>query len=48
MPQIHPTNQFPSTNVVFSSYLEFWTMDEVHKPSYSECYSRSSSEHFRL
>jgi hypothetical protein len=23
-------------NVVFSSYLEFWTMDKVHKPSDSK------------
>jgi hypothetical protein len=34
-------------NVVFSSHLEFPTMDKVHKSSDSECYA-PSSEHFRL
>jgi hypothetical protein len=29
-------------NVVFSSYLEFWEMDKVLKPSDSECYTPSS------
>jgi hypothetical protein len=26
-------------NAVFSSYSENWTMDKVHKPSDSECYT---------
>jgi hypothetical protein len=34
-------------NVVFSSYLEFWTIDKAHKSGDSECYT-SSSEHFRF
>jgi hypothetical protein len=25
--------------VIYSSYLEFGTMDKVHKPSHSECYT---------
>jgi hypothetical protein len=29
-------------NVVFSSYLEFWTMDKVYESSESECYAPSS------
>jgi hypothetical protein len=29
-------------NVVLSSYLEFRKMDNVHTPSYSECYTPSS------
>jgi hypothetical protein len=28
--------------IVFSSYLEFWTVDKSHKPSDSECYTPSS------
>jgi hypothetical protein len=34
-------------NVLFSSFLEYWTMDKVQKPSNSECYTRSS-EPFRI
>jgi hypothetical protein len=36
-------------NVVFSSYLEFRTMDKVQKPRDFQCYTRStSSEPFRF
>jgi hypothetical protein len=35
-------NRSSSRNVVFSSYLEFGTMDEVHKASDPECYVPSS------
>jgi hypothetical protein len=33
--------------VVFPTYLEFWTMNKVHKPSNSECYT-PQSEPFRF
>jgi hypothetical protein len=35
-------NESTFQNVVFFSYLEFWTMDKVHKSSDSECYVPSS------
>jgi hypothetical protein len=42
----HPSseswNRSSFWNVMFSSYLEFWTMDKVHNPSDSECYTPSS------
>jgi hypothetical protein len=34
-------------NVVFSNYLEFRTIDKVHKPNYSRYYT-PSSEHFMI
>jgi hypothetical protein len=34
-------------NIVFSSYLEFRTLDKVHKPGDSECCT-PSSELFRF
>jgi hypothetical protein len=40
-------NRSSFRNVIFSSYLEYRTMDRVHKPSVSECYA-PSSEPFRL
>jgi hypothetical protein len=40
-------NRSSFRNVVFSSYLEFWTMDKVQKPSGSECYT-PSLEPFRF
>jgi hypothetical protein len=36
-PEDGNTSSFPE--VVFSSYLEFRTMDKVNKPSNSECYA---------
>jgi hypothetical protein len=42
-----PKDENTSTfqNVVFNNYLEFRTIDKVHKPSYSRCYT-PSFEHF--
>jgi hypothetical protein len=40
-------SRYSSQYVVFSSYLEFRTIDEVQKPSNSECYT-PSSEPLRL
>jgi hypothetical protein len=39
-------NRSAFRNVVFSSYVEFPTMDGVHKSSDSGCYT-PTSEHFR-
>jgi hypothetical protein len=36
------TETDPVSETLFSSYLEFRTMDKVHKPSGSECYTPSS------
>jgi hypothetical protein len=40
-------NRSNFSKAVFSSYLEFWAMDKVHKPSDSECYT-STLEYFRI
>jgi hypothetical protein len=35
-PSFGDGNRFSFKNIVFSSYLEFQTMDKIHKPSDSE------------
>jgi hypothetical protein len=39
-------NRSSFRNLVFSSYLEFRTIDKVHNPSYSECYTTSSETYW--
>jgi hypothetical protein len=36
------TETDPVSETLFSSYLEFRTMDKVQKPTHSECYTPSS------
>jgi hypothetical protein len=46
-PSPEARNRASFRNVVFSSYLEFQTVDKVHKPSESTFY-KPSSEPFRF
>lgn len=39
--QLEDRNRSISRNVMFSSYLELWTSDKVHKRRDSQCYSPS-------
>jgi hypothetical protein len=46
LPSLEDRNRSSFQNIVFSCYLKFWGMDEVHKPS-DECYALLS-EPFRF
>jgi hypothetical protein len=46
VPSPEDGNRSNFRNAVFSVRLGFWTMNKIHKPSDSECYT-TSSEHFR-